>query len=88
MIPVGLAAKFATPAVKYGLLAVGAVALVLGALWYIDNVREEGVEAGKTAVESEVKTNTIIIQREITRAEKAAPRTRRAVADSLRSGAF
>jgi hypothetical protein len=84
----GLIAKFGGPALKYGLIALALAAAVVAALFYIDGVREEGFKAGKAETEVQVITNTITIQKEITRAEKAAPRTRRAVADSLRSGGF
>jgi hypothetical protein len=76
------------PLVKYGLMALAAAGLVLGALWYIDDVRKEGFEAGKTATESQVKTNTIVIQREIHRAEDRGPRTPSDVSKRLRDGSF
>lgn len=84
----GIIAKFGGPALKYGLIALALAAVVVAALFYIDGVREEGFKAGKAETEVQIITNTVTIQKEITRAEKAAPRTRRAVADSLRSGVF
>ena len=83
-----LLAKFGGPALKYGAIALVLIGLVVGALFYVDGVRKEGYEAGKAETEVQVITNTVTIQKEITRAEKAAPRTRRAVADSLRNGSF
>lgn len=86
-----LSGLWAKPAVKIGAVVLGLVAvagLVLGALWYVDSVRAEGFEAGKTACESQVKSNTIIIQREIQRAEEHGPRTRRDASDRLRNGTF
>lgn len=76
------------PLVKWGLEALAAAGLALGAVWYIDSVREAGFRAGKTEAESQVKSNTIVIQREIQRAEDRGPRTRRDVSDSLRAGTF
>lgn len=84
----GLIAKFGGPALKYGLIALALVAAVVAALFYIDGVREEGFKAGKAETEVQVITNTVIVKEKIQRAEQAAPRTRRAVGDSLRSGSF
>lgn len=81
-------ALLASPLLKYGAIALALVGLVVGALFYIDGVRKAGYQAGKAETEVQVITNTVTIQREITRAEKAAPRTRRAVADSLRNDSF
>ena len=83
-----IAGFLAKPAVKYGGLALVAVALVLGALWYVDRVRSEGYAAGKAETEVQVITNTITIQREIQRAEDHAPRSPAAVSKRLRDGTF
>jgi FtsZ-interacting cell division protein ZipA len=86
-----LASLWAKPAVKIGTAIVALLAiagLVFGALWYVDHVRAEGFEAGKTSCESQVKSNTIIIQREIQRAEEHGPRTRRDASDRLRKHSF
>lgn len=76
------------PLVKWGLIAGGVVALVLGVLWYIDGVRAEGKKAGAAEVTGQVQSNTIVIQREIQRAEDRGPRTPRDVSKRLRDGSF
>jgi hypothetical protein len=86
-----LASLWAKPAVKIGTVVLGLLAvagIVLGALWYVDRVRAEGYAAGKTECESQVKTNTIIIQKEINRAEDRGPRTPSDVSKRLRDGTF
>jgi hypothetical protein len=84
----GLIAKFGGPALKYGLIALALAAAVLGALWYIDGVREEGFKAGKAETEVQVITNTVIVKDKIQRAEEKGPRTPAAVDRRLREGTF
>jgi type II secretory pathway component PulJ len=83
-----IAEKFASPLVKWALIALALIGLVAGALWYVDSERRQARKDGAAAVESQVKTNTIVIERKIQRAEDRAPRTRRGVSDELRAGTF
>ena len=81
-------AILSSPLGKAGVAALVVAALIGGALWYRSSVREEGFEAGKAEVTGQVQTNTIIIQREIKRAEDSGPRTPRDVSKRLRDGTF
>lgn len=54
-----MAALFAKPLVRYGLIALAVLALVGGALWYVDDVRDEGVESGAATVTNAVQKETI-----------------------------
>lgn len=78
----------AKPAVKYGAIALAVLGLVVGALIYVDHVRSSGEKTGATAVTAQVQQNTIVIQREIKRAEDNGPRTSRDVSKRLRDGTF
>jgi hypothetical protein len=84
----GLIAKFGGPALKYGLIALALAAAVVAALFYIDGVREEGYRAGEANVVTQVQTETIIIQKEIIRAENSAPRSPAGVSKRMREGSF
>jgi cadmium resistance protein CadD (predicted permease) len=83
------AAKFiAKPAFKWIAGILGVVAIVVGALWYLDSERDQARKDGAASVKTEVQTQTIIIQKAITDAENRGPRTRRDVSDRLRGGSF
>jgi hypothetical protein len=54
-----IAAFFAKPLVKYGAIALGILALVVGVVIYLDSVRKEGRKAGAAEVTGAVQTETI-----------------------------
>lgn len=54
-----IGAFFAKPLIKYGAIALVLLGLVGFALWYIDDVRDEGAEAGASTVINEVQAETI-----------------------------
>lgn len=83
-----IAAQFASPLIKYGLIALAVIGLVVGVLLYIDGVRSDGEKAGAAEVTTQVQTQTIVIQREIRRAEDNAPRSPAGVSKRLRDGTF
>jgi hypothetical protein len=82
------AAFVAKPAVKWIAGILGVAAVIVGVLWYLGSERSQARKDGANEVTVKAQERTIIIQRDIQRAEQAAPRTRRAVADSLRDNSF
>jgi hypothetical protein len=83
-----IAARWASPLIKYGLIALALLGLVAGVLWYIDSVRRDGKKAGAAEVTTQVQTQTIVIQREIRRAEDNAPKSASGVSERMRAGSF
>jgi uncharacterized protein HemX len=86
-----LSPLLAKTGVKIGLGVAALVAvlgLVAGALWYVQSQRDEAFKAGEASVVTQVQTQTIVIQREIRRAEDNAPRSPAGVSKRLRDGTF
>ena len=52
-------AFLAGPALKYGLIGLGILALIAGALFYVDSVRRDGKKAGASEVTTKVQEETI-----------------------------
>ncbi len=83
-----MGAFLAKPLIKWGGIALGAIGLVVGALWYIGSERSQARKDGAATETVKVQERTIVIQKEIQRAEDRGPRTRRDVSDRLRDGTF
>lgn len=82
------AAFFAKPLVKWGALALAALGLVVGALWYAGHLRSEGKKEGAAETTVIVQQKTIEVQRKINDAESKGPRTRSHAIDRLDAGTF
>jgi uncharacterized membrane-anchored protein len=83
-----ITSTLAKPAVKYGLAALAALALVGGALWYVHSVREAGRAEGSAQTQIVVQQKTIETQRKINDAEAKGPRTKSDAVRRLRDGTF
>jgi hypothetical protein len=67
-----IAAWFAKPLVKYGAIALGILALIVGVVIYLDSVRNEGRKAGAADVTTKVQEKAL---QELDAARKSKEKT-------------